>query len=275
MAGDVARLLAALMAVVILAGFVVASPAVSAPAWATVVTISPSHVETGEPVLFTLTVFNGVNQPLSVYWVGTAFCGQSVDFKEDDGSAVIIPGSGSYPFNRTIVIGLDDVIPDFPDGRCHIMVYVTGQTPSESRSTVDYRVSIGVTRIWPLHASIRMDPIAGPAPLDVWFEGVAEGGDLPFSYEWSFGDGATSTERTPQHTFRIGGTYAIQLVIRDSRGTRATANATIEVAAGLPPELPVLVLAGAVAGAVAVTFVAVWGIRRGPRRRVRSVRRRL
>jgi PKD domain/Secretion system C-terminal sorting domain len=41
-------------------------------------------------------------------------------------------------------------------------------------------------------------------------------------YHWSFGDGATSTLRTPSHTYSTAGTYYTTLEVTDLLGTRAT-----------------------------------------------------
>ena len=44
------------------------------------------------------------------------------------------------------------------------------------------------------------------------------GGFEPYSFEWDFGDGATSTEMNPDHTYRADGTYSVSLKVTDDRG---------------------------------------------------------
>ena len=46
------------------------------------------------------------------------------------------------------------------------------------------------------------------APAVVSFENQSKNAD---SYEWNFGDGTTSNEATPQHTFKSSGKYVISL----------------------------------------------------------------
>lgn len=53
-------------------------------------------------------------------------------------------------------------------------------------------------------------PTAGCAPYTVSFRNTGRG----TSYLWNFGDGATSTERSPTHTYASGGTYTVTLIAR-------------------------------------------------------------
>jgi len=41
----------------------------------------------------------------------------------------------------------------------------------------------------------------------------------PVQWSWTFGDGGTSTARNPSHVFATPGTYTIQVVVRNSKGT--------------------------------------------------------
>ncbi len=44
------------------------------------------------------------------------------------------------------------------------------------------------------------------------------GGFPPYSYEWDFGDGDTSTDANPIHTFKDEGSYTISLTVTDDQG---------------------------------------------------------
>ena len=57
----------------------------------------------------------------------------------------------------------------------------------------------------------------------------------PYSYFWSFGDGTTSTNQNPRHTYNANGTYAATLVVSDGLST-ATNTVTISAA---PPALTI------------------------------------
>ncbi len=63
----------------------------------------------------------------------------------------------------------------------------------------------------PSNASFTADPIAGVAPLTVRFTETSSSN--PSSWHWSFGDGATSTEQNPTHTYTLPGNYTITLSV--------------------------------------------------------------
>ena len=41
----------------------------------------------------------------------------------------------------------------------------------------------------------------------------------PMTYQWNFGDGGTSTEQNPSHTYAQAGNYTVQLTVRNPNGT--------------------------------------------------------
>lgn len=43
-------------------------------------------------------------------------------------------------------------------------------------------------------------------------------GTAPFSYNWDFGDGNTSTQENPSHTYNSNGTYTVKLILSDQSG---------------------------------------------------------
>ncbi len=53
-----------------------------------------------------------------------------------------------------------------------------------------------------------MPPVAGCAPYTVNFRNTGRGA----SFLWNFGDGTTSTERNPSHTYTQGGVYTVTLI---------------------------------------------------------------
>jgi PKD repeat protein len=57
------------------------------------------------------------------------------------------------------------------------------------------------------------------AGSSVLFYPNISGGFSPYSYEWDFGDGATSTEANPAHAYNSDGTFTVKLEVTDDRGS--------------------------------------------------------
>ena len=66
------------------------------------------------------------------------------------------------------------------------------------------------------------NPIAGEA---VTFTNASNGGS---TYMWDLGDGNTSTEQNPVHTFEISGTYTVTLKVDDREDAFATKTVTVQ-----------------------------------------------
>ena len=57
---------------------------------------------------------------------------------------------------------------------------------------------------------------------EIQFNPDVAGGFTPYSYEWDFGDGKTSTESNPVHVYAKPGEYTISLKVTDDRGNTVT-----------------------------------------------------
>jgi len=53
---------------------------------------------------------------------------------------------------------------------------------------------------------------------DIRFDPQIGGGISPYSYEWDFGDGNTSTDVAPTHAYKSEGSYTVTLKVTDDRG---------------------------------------------------------
>ena len=79
---------------------------------------------------------------------------------------------------------------------------------------------------------IQVSSASGLAPLAVNFTpNVTLSGSYVTSYKWSFGDGQTSAEQLPTHTYQSSGNYTATLTITDSAGTSASASTVISATA--------------------------------------------
>jgi len=91
-----------------------------------------------------------------------------------------------------------------------------------------------------LNAAFTVDTTSGTIPLTVQFMDASTGS--PVSWAWDFGDGNSSAEQSPSHTFTAAGTYPVKLTVTDATGV--TDEATLDITAeesggGTPvPEFP-------------------------------------
>jgi len=111
-----------------------------------------------------------------------------------------------------------------PDGALYVLDYGTGSfngTPESAVHRFDYVE--GAPQV-----SVSADPTQGSIPLEVTFTSDAsdpDGGEL--EYSWDFGDGGTSDEPNPVHTYTEAGAYEAELTVTDEDGN--TASDTIEI----------------------------------------------
>ncbi len=72
----------------------------------------------------------------------------------------------------------------------------------------------------PLASAFEASPVMGAAPLDVDFTSQSVGEIT--SYLWDFGDGSSSTEENPTHTYTEEGLYTVSLSIANAEGDEDT-----------------------------------------------------
>jgi cytochrome c len=93
-----------------------------------------------------------------------------------------------------------------------------------------YRIDYARGKRTPI-ARATAEPTSGPAPLTVEFssEGTEDLDGDAITLQWSFGDGTTSTDPNPTHTYANTGTYTAQLRVTDATGRVGTGTVTIHV----------------------------------------------
>lgn len=89
----------------------------------------------------------------------------------------------------------------------------------------------GITDNKPPTVGITATPLRGAAPLPVQFTSTVTDAedDTPLSYAWTFGDGGTSTEASPAHTYTAPGRFVASLTVTDARGAKATQTTEVNV----------------------------------------------
>jgi glucose/arabinose dehydrogenase len=124
-----------------------------------------------------------------------------------------------------------------PDGSLYyvdIGFYGTEQNPAAIR-----RIRYVLGNQQPI-AVASASPTSGEAPLPVDFSsaGSSDPEGAPLSYSWTFGDGGTSTQANPTHTYATPGQYIARLTVSDGTSTAVSSDLTIRV--GTPPTPTIL-----------------------------------
>jgi len=121
--------------------------------------------------------------------------------------------------------------------------YTASLTVTDSENVAAEK-SVYITADCPeLTATVSADPTSGTAPLTVQFTGSASGGCPNHTYSWSFGDGSTSSEKNPSHTYQTEGDYSATLLVTDSKNNTYQKSVAIKSEAEeyIPtPEKPVV-----------------------------------
>ena len=152
----------------------------------------------------------GYDQPLHFEW----------DF-DNDGEVDSIAESPSYIYTASDTVSIKLTVTD-ADGS------------TNSLTQTDY-IIINAQPV----ATAEASPGIGYAPLTVQFTGSGfdEDGSI-VSYAWDFGDGTSSSEQNPVHTYAIPNIYVAQLVVTDDQG--ATGEDTVVVTVDFDPAAPVV-----------------------------------
>ena len=86
------------------------------------------------------------------------------------------------------------------------------------RSTANVTINVTAANTAPV-AVASATPLTGTAPLLINFTGENSTDDTGIkSYVWTFGDGGTSSQMNPSHTYSEAGNYIVQLYVTDAEG---------------------------------------------------------
>jgi outer membrane protein OmpA-like peptidoglycan-associated protein len=82
----------------------------------------------------------------------------------------------------------------------------------------------------PLSCIASGNPTSGAGPLNVQFNSSVSGGCPGYTYSWDFGDGGSSSDPNPNHTYQNLGNYTAKLTVVDSKKVMSQSSVAITVA---------------------------------------------
>jgi len=144
-------------------------------------TVTPTSGDAPLTVAFT---DQSTNNPTNWHW----------DFGDNSSSSEQNP-SNTYDENGTYSVSLT----------------VSNEAGSETL-TKDGLIAVGVVA-----ANFSSNPTGGQAPLTVVF--TDESSSNPTSWQWDFGDGNSSSEQSPSHSYNDMGLYDVTLTVNDEIGS--------------------------------------------------------
>ncbi|MDD4137693.1 MAG: PKD domain-containing protein [Methanoregula sp.] len=147
-----------------------------------------ANVTEGEPPLVVRFTDTSVNAPTSWYW-----------YFGDEGTSTE-----------------QDPVHEYTDDGIYTVSFTA--TNSEGSNTTTVSKYINVTAITAPVPTFEADITSGTVPLTVRFTDTST--YSPVSWDWTFGDGSSSTEQNPRHTYTATGSYSVTLTVTNAGGSR-------------------------------------------------------
>jgi PKD repeat protein len=154
------------------------------------------------------------------------------------------PTSWAWNFGDDTTSNLQNPLHRFTSaGSYSIILTVRNSVGSNTTSISKY---INVSALTAPEASFTASPTSGMAPLTVRFTDTSI--NYPAAWQWTFGDGTSSSEQNPSHTYQGSGTYTVVLTATNSQGSgtktlqdviSVTGLTTATTATPVPPEVTV------------------------------------
>ena len=89
----------------------------------------------------------------------------------------------------------------------------------------------------PPQTGFQASPKQGCLPLKVGFQSNVQPGSAPIGkYIWDFGDGGSSNQADPSHTYRQKGSFSVSLIVKDTNGCQNVASKQNLVATSRVPD---------------------------------------
>lgn len=141
----------------------------------------------------------------------------------------VFGGSPTYTFRWTFGDAGTSTAPDPAHVYASSGVYAVGLTVTDARGGVTGSSNLTLDVLNPLVVQAEASATYPNQGQSVVFSALVSGGESPYSYAWTFGDGAISNAAQPAHAFTDSGTHTVVLVVTDAHGINAVSTAVIDV----------------------------------------------
>ncbi len=163
-----------------------------------------------------------------------------INFELDSENEIFDNLAAETTFMKFNLSNLDPNLEDFSD----LFVILTDVAPNPPVEVIAIVTNLGVVG------------------KSIDFNGSAIFGQPPYTYNWNFGDGSTSTKKSPNHTYEKPGKYEYNLTVTDNSGDTASYSDIIEISGGGGDDdnVPIIMFLGviiiiAIIGIIAVIFI--------------------
>lgn len=141
----------------------------------------------------------------------TGYAQLEVTFTDSSAGA---PTSWSWNFGDGATSVEQDPIHTYTGGTYDVTLVVSNANGVDTAGKTSY-ITVTDTAA-SLSVEFSASPLSGTAPLEVSFSDQSQGN--PDAWHWDFGDGATSTDRNPSHTYGSAGSYDVTLTASNDLG---------------------------------------------------------
>jgi PKD repeat protein len=180
-----------------------------------IASVLPQTVQVGETVTFTLTASDADQDPDIVISSSNLPSGATLESV----------GPGESRFSWT---------PGFGDVGSFAVAFLVRDRYRVNPDPL--LVSITVNQVPPPVAAFSAEPVSGTTPLTVGFTDASSG--LITTRAWDFGDGTTSADTNPQHTYVAAGTFTVRLTVTGPGGSSTETKGGYITVTNVPPPTP-------------------------------------
>jgi PKD repeat protein len=168
----------------------------------------------GDRGIYTLTLENG-NKPVAAFSASPTSGNAPLKVQFTDKSSNV-PTSWKWSFGDGKTSTVKNPAYTYNKAGKYTVSLTVKNAAGTSTKTIKNYITVNAAPVKPV-ASFSASPTSGNAPLKVTFTDKST--NSPTSWKWTFGDGKTSTLKSPAYTYSKAGKYTVSLTVKNAAGT--------------------------------------------------------